>query len=142
MSKETGKKIFVGGYYDNDRIFEGYFNENITLFKNVDCYTLEEALKLPFIEGVKEWFEETDIEERAFNEISDEEKIKAILTYISGDEIAELVYCETEEEARKIKQVDLDEIEEINKLISEGKMVYAGTKQDEYGNFKEVYKRV
>ena len=133
MCKEN-KKLFVGGYYD-DRIFRGdYFDGKTPFNKNIDCYTLEEALKLPFVENVKEWFEETDIEERAFDEIPDEEKINTILNYIEGDEIAGLVYFETEEEAEKFKQDTLDEIKS-----NEENSVYVGQEQDQYGNFRDVY---
>lgn len=127
-------KNFVGGYYD-DRIFKGEYFEGKTPFdKKIDCYTLEETLNLPFIEGVKEWFEENDDEERDFDEIVKEEKIKAILEYVESDEIAGLVYFETEEEAEKFKQDNLEEIKR-----AEENSIYIGKKQDQYGNYRDVY---
>ncbi|MFQ9545289.1 MAG: hypothetical protein ACLR02_09755 [Clostridium sp.] len=138
MEKED-KKVFVAGYYD-DRIFEGEFFDGMCLYDDkVNCYTLEEVLKLPFVEGVEQWFEENDEEEREFYRISDKEKIKAILDYTEYDEIAGVEYYETEEEAKNKLNYLLEKIHNIEEKIKTGKIVYKGQKQDEYGNFKEVY---
>ena len=127
------KKLFVGGYYD-DRIFEGECFENKTPFsKDVNTYTLEEALKLVFVEPVKEWYEET--EEKEWDSITEEEKIKAIEKYVEGDEIAGLVYFETEESAEKYKQGVLQEIKEI-----EDQVEHVEKKQDGSGYYHDVFR--
>lgn len=127
-------KNFVGGYYD-DRIFKGEHFQGRTPFdKKIDCYTLEEVLNLPFVEGVKEWFEENDDYERDFDEIPEKEKINAILEYVEGDEIAGVLYFETEALAEEFKKDTLDEIKS-----DEENSVYIGKKQDQYGNFRDVY---
>lgn len=132
--ERTERKVFVGGYYD-DRIFRGEYFEGKTPFdKEINCYTLEEALKLPFVEGVKEWFEENSSDK--FYKISNEEKIKAILNYIENDEIASLIYFESEEVAEKYKKDTLKEIEKLEKEIK-----YIGKEQDERGVFREVYRQ-
>ncbi len=57
MSKNE-LKLFVGGYHDA-RIFKGEKFEDKTPFdKNINTYTLEEALKLPYIENVTEWYKQ------------------------------------------------------------------------------------
>ena len=44
-------KLFVGGYYDM-RIFKGECFDGKTLFrKDIKTYTLQEVLKLSFVEG-------------------------------------------------------------------------------------------
>lgn len=137
MSKEIGKKVFVAGCYDN-RIFKGNFFDGMCLYSKADCYSLEEVLKLSFVENIEEWFEEN--EERAFREITEEEKINAILDYIQYDEIANIEYLETEEKALKRKNELLEEINDIEEKIKIGEIVYIGQKQDQYGNFRDVYK--
>lgn len=126
-------KLFVGGYYD-DRIFEGERFESKTPFnKEINTYTLDEALKLPFVEGVIEWYEDLNDEE-TWEELSFEEKAKAIEKYMEGDEIAGMVYFETEEEAEKYKNDVIKEIEECEK-----ESICTGQIQDQYGCFRDVY---
>jgi len=126
------KKLFVGGYYD-DRIFEGEGFEGKTPFnKNIDTYTLTEVLNLGFVENVTEWFEEK--EEKEWNEATEQEKIKAIINYTESDEIAGVLYFETEEEAQNFKNEVVKEIEEIEQRVS-----YDGKRQDREGYFREVY---
>lgn len=130
MKKEL--KLFVGGYYD-DRIFVGEKFEGKTPFgKNIDIYTLSEALKLGFVEGVKEWFSEEN--EKDFDELDENEKIEAIINYTDGDEIAGILYFDNEEEASEYKASILKEIKDIE-LNSE----YDGKTQDNQGNFRETY---
>lgn len=127
------KKLFVGGYYDG-RIFEGDYFEGKTPFnKGIDTYTLDEALKLSFVEPVKNWYEEQ--EEKSWEETTEKEKIQAIKEYTESDGIAGLLYFETEEEAESYKQEVINEIEEI-----ENEIEYIGKSQDEYGIFREVYR--
>lgn len=47
------KKLLVGGYLDG-RIFRA--DEDILLYdKDIDCYAIEEALKLGFMSGIEEF---------------------------------------------------------------------------------------
>lgn len=125
-------KLFVGGYFD-DRIFIGDEFEDKTPFgKDINTYTLSEAIELGFVQTVKEYYEEEN--EKEWEEITDDEKIKAIINYVDGDEIAGLLYFNTEEEAEKYKNDVIKEVEEREKEIE-----YVGKKQDEYGNYREVY---
>lgn len=127
------KKLFVGGYYD-DRIFEDERFEGKTPFgKDIDTYTLDEALRLPFIEPIKEWYEE--VCDQDWESITEQEKIKAIEKYVEGDEIAGLVYFGTEEDAEKYKQEVLQEIKEI-----EDQVEYVEKEQDGSGYYHDVYK--
>lgn len=123
------KKLFVGGYYD-DRYFD--VEEKTPFNKEINTYTLEEALKLPFVEPVKEWYEETY--EKEWDSTTEEEKIKAIENYTEGDEIAGLVYFKTEEAAENYKQNVLKEIEEL-----ENQFEYVGKEQDGSGYYHDVY---
>ena len=117
---------FVGGYYD-DRIFKGEEFDGKTPFgKDIDIYTLEEVLKLGFVENVKDIYD--------WEELSEQEKINAILDYTGSDEIAGLIWCENKEVAEKCKQEILEDVEELEKNIE-----YVGKEQDEYGIFREVY---
>lgn len=126
------KNLFVGGYYDN-RIFDG-LEEKTPFSKEINIYTLEEVLKLAFVENVIGWYEDT--EEKEWDEVLESEKIKAILAYTKYDEIAGLVYFDEEEKAEKYKNDVIKEIEELEKNYS-----YIGKKQDDYGNFREVYEK-
>lgn len=119
-------KVFVGGYFD-DRIFKGEEFEGKTPFsKDIDIYTLEEVLKLGFVEPVKDLYD--------WEELSEEEKINAIIEYTARDEIAGLILCKNKEVAEKTKLDIIKEIEELEKNIE-----YIGKEQDEYGMFREVY---
>ena len=123
---------FVGGYYD-DRIFKGEYFEGKTPFnKDIDIYTLDEALKLGFVEGIVQLYEETY--KKDFYELSDNEKTEAILEYTKDDEIAGLLAFPSVKEAKNYKNEVLNEIAELEKHIK-----YVGQEQDSYGYFKEVY---
>lgn len=125
-------KLFVGGYYD-DRIFEGKEFEGKTPFsKNINTYTLSEVLELGFVEPVNEWFDE--IYEKEWDEIEDQERANAIIEYVDSDELAGLLYFNTEQESNRYRNDVINEIEELEKNIK-----YIGKQQDSYGNFKEVY---
>lgn len=143
-------KLFVGGYYD-ERIFKGSHFEGKTPFgKDIDTYTLEEALKLPFIESITEWFKQEGkewyrkefkkeyIEDEYFgvdfDTLTDEEKTKAILRYNKYDEIAGLAYFNTEEEAEKYKNEVIEDVEDAERNSTHYEKI-----QDEYGYFREVY---
>lgn len=144
-------KLFVGGYYDA-RIFKGsHFDGKTPFGDSIDTYTLEEALKLSFVEGTKEWFEQEGeewyeeefgkeyIENEYFgvdfDSLTDEEKTQAILKYTSSDEIAGLEYFDTEEEAEKYRNEVLEEIED-----SERNSIYCKQIRDNYcGCFRDVY---
>lgn len=127
------KKLFVGGYYD-DRIFNDV-EEKTPFSKEISSYTLEEVLKLGFVENVIDWYKEK--EELEWDEISEEEKIKSILEYTESDEIAGVLYFKTEAEAEKFKSDTIKEVEELEKESD-----YVGKKQDSYGNFREVYRKI
>ena len=135
-------KNFVAGYYDG-RIFKGDFFDGMCLYDSkINCYSLEEVLKLPFVENVEEWFEEIDDDGRTFSEIPEKEKIKVILDYVEGDEIANVEYFETEEEAFKRKKELLEELNDIEEKIKAGEIVYVGQEQDQngyFGGYREVY---
>lgn len=130
-------KLFVGGYYDTRMITDknGEKLEGITPFStDIETYTLDEALKLAFVENVKTWFEE--IKEKDFDEATEEEKTKAIVEYTESDEIAQLLHFTTEEDAEQYKKDVLEELEEL-----ENSLVYTGKEQDQYGNFMNSYKK-
>lgn len=126
-------KLFVGGYYD-DRIFVGDFFDGKTPFdKTIDTYTLSEVLKLAFVENVVDFYNEKN--EKDWEEATEEEKVKAIIDYVAGDEIAGLLYFATEGEAKLYKDEVIKEVEYIEKNSE-----YDGMQQDKYGYFREVYK--
>lgn len=131
MKKEI-LKLFVGGYFD-DRIFKGERFEGKTPFdKNINTYTLDEALQLGFVEGVIKWFEENNGKE--WDNLSFNEKANAIEKYEESDEIAGIVYFETEEETEKYKDEVIKEIENIEK-----ESICTGQIQDKYGHFRDIY---
>lgn len=126
-------KLFVGGYYD-DRIFDGEYFEGTTQFnKEIDTYTLDEVLKLAFVENVVQWYEEEN-EKDFYLDTTFEEKAKAIEEYTCDDEIAGILYFETEEEAEDYKQKIIKEVEDKEKNA-----VFVDKKQDKYGYWREVY---
>ena len=126
-------KFFVGGYYD-DRIFEGTDFEDKTPFsKDLDIYSLSEVLKLGFVEGVIENYE--SINSNRWDDLDYNEKVKLIMEYTDGDNIAGLKCFDSEEEAVNFKNSVISEIENI-----ENNTVFDRQVQDNEGYFRDVYK--
>ena len=126
------KKLFVAGYYD-DRVFEGEHFEGKTPFdKGIDTYTLSEVLKLPFVEGVVDNYEEEHKKE--WDNLTDTEKIKFILKYTDTDEIAGLLYFNSEEEAKSYKDEVIEEIEDVERHSTITQRI-----QNKYGFFVDVF---
>lgn len=125
--------LFVGGYYD-DRIFEGdYFDGKTPFSKDIKCYSMEEVLKLGFVEPVIEYFEENTGKDWILDATIDE-KINAIMQYTDSDEIAGLVYFDNESDAEKYIECTLSEIRDC-----EANSEYYRQIQDDYGCFRDVY---
>ena len=129
------QKLFVGGYYDK-RIFKGehFYGETPFFGKDINTYSLSEVLKLDFIEGVKEWAYE--VGEKMFEELTEEEQIKAIIDYTESDEVAGLLYFHTENEAVKYKEEAINKLNEIEK---DKNVVYVGTTLTEDGFYREIF---
>ena len=93
--------VFVGGYYEKKNIG----NEELKVFNDIKIYNLEEALNLPFVEGIEEFyndrFEEPEDRTNEFYELSDEMLEKLIIEYVKYDEIATLYAFDTELEAKE-----------------------------------------
>lgn len=93
--------VFVGGYYQKKNIG----NEELKIFDDIKIYNLEEALNLPFVEGIEEFyndkFEEPEDRTNEFYELSDEMLEKLIIEYVKYDEIATLYAFDTELEAKE-----------------------------------------
>ncbi|MCI5702389.1 MAG: hypothetical protein MR265_00120, partial [Erysipelotrichaceae bacterium] len=74
--------VFVGGYYQEKNIG----NEKIKVFNDIKVYSMEEALNLPFVEGIEEFyndrFEEPEDRTNEFYELSDEQLAKLIVEYV------------------------------------------------------------
>ena len=117
------KKLFVGGYYQDyflintsygsafpKETFKHIYSDNILFNKDIEVYTLEEVLDLPFIYGVHDYYEEHFGGDFRF--IPVEEQIKFILEYAESNEIAGVLYFETEEEAQKYNESVLEAIRE------------------------------
>lgn len=135
MSKEN-LKLFVGGYYD-DRIFDGEYFVGKTPFNNeIDTYTLDEVLKLGFVENVvEEYNNRAEWQELpAWDELTFEGKSKEIEKYTESDDIAGILYFETEKETENYKQDVLKELEEL-----ECEIEYSHKQQDQEGFYREVY---
>ena len=93
--------VFVGGYYQEKNIG----NEKIKVFNDIKVYSMEEALNLPFVEGIEEFyndrFEEPEDRTNEFYELSDEQLAKLIVEYVQDDELAALYLFDTELEAKE-----------------------------------------
>lgn len=129
-------KLFVGEYYD-DRIFEGEYFEGNTPFNNkIHTYTLEEVLKLAFVENVvDEYNERAEWQELPnWDELTFEEKAKEIEEYTASDDIAGVLCFDTEDKAAKYKQNVLNELKELEKEIE-----YSHAEQDREGCYRKVY---
>lgn len=128
-------KNFVGGYYDR-RIFEGEEFIGKTPFgKDINTYSFEEVLRLPFVEIFLNYIiEQYEEDGEKWEDATEEEKAQAIISFVESDEIAGLLYFETEEEAEKYKQEVIKEIEEIEEMS-----VFDCLEQDGEGGFREVY---
>ena len=128
-------KYLVGGYYD-DRIFEG--TEEIRTFgKDIGIYTLESALKLGFVDGVIEYYEEEKKDnELEWDDLTNERKIEVILEYTRDDEKAGLVEFDTLKEATNYLK---DSLLELLKLEKEYE--YTGQKHGSYMSPIYVYKK-
>lgn len=135
MKNLENLKVFAGGYYD-DRIFKGEeFCGKTPFNKNINTYSLNEVLQLGFIENVVNWYNENKEEnDKEFEELNYNNKVKIILNYVESDEIAGLKYFFTELEAENYKQEVLKELEELENHIE-----YDGSKQDGEGYYRETY---
>lgn len=135
--KNKELKLFVGGYYD-DRIFEGdYFDGKTPFGKDIKTYTLSEALQLEFVDGVINCYNEYRADdEPSWDDTTDEQKAQAILQYLEGDDMAGLVYFDTEEAAEKYKNDCLKDIEEC-----ESESVFSHYEEDRnrLGVYRPVY---
>lgn len=133
--KKENLKLFVGGYY-TEEIFKGEQFEGMCFFDDVDTYTLEEVLKVEFVdEAFLEWYEENFYEaEGNFNSLSFSDKVNYILEYVENDGIAGLTYFDTEEEAEAYKNECIENLE-----WAKNNSVYIGTELDKYGYFREIY---
>ena len=93
--------VFVGGYYQKKNIG----NEELKIFDKIKICNLEEALNLPFVEGIEEFyndrFEEPEDRTNEFYELSDEQLAKLIVEYVQDDELAALYLFDTELEAKE-----------------------------------------
>ena len=93
--------VFVGGYYQKKNIG----NEELKVFDKIKIYNLEEALNLPFVEGIEEFyndrFEEPEDRTNEFYELLDEQLAKLIVEYVHDDELAALYLFDTELEAKE-----------------------------------------
>ena len=129
------KKYLVGGYYDK-RIFKG-IDEKTPFRKDISIYDLEEALKLPFVEPVIEYYNDyKNDDELEWDKLSESEKIEFIESYTEGDEIAGLVAFKTLEEAVKYLK---DVLKQINELEEEYEFSYK--EEDDYGRYNSVYEK-
>ena len=127
-----GKKLLVGGYFD-DRKFKGdYFDGKTPFNKDINTYTVDEALNLGFVENVINWYE--DSKEKSWDQLPETEKAQQIEEYTSTDEIAGLNYFTTEEEATQYKNEVLEELQEIETEIE-----YQGMEQNNEGIYQEIY---
>lgn len=115
-------KLFVGGYYDKRLFKEGCFNKKTPFGKDIQTYTLQEVLKLGFVQGTVEEYEQSlnnryqdeDMDEQKDWEITtDDEKIEAILAYTKSNDIAGLLYFDTEIDADKYRNEILKQINEL-----------------------------
>lgn len=92
---------FVGGYYEKKIINE----EELKVFDDIKIYNLEEALNLPFVEGVEDFynnkFEEPEDRTNEFYELSDEELTKLIIDYVKDDELATLYAFDSLDKAKE-----------------------------------------
>lgn len=129
------KKYLVGGYYD-ERIFKG-IDEKTPFRKDISIYDSEEALKLPFVEPVIEYYNDyKNDDELEWDKLSESEKIEFIESYTEGDEIAGLVAFKTLEEAVKYLK---DVLKQINELEEEYEFSYK--EEDDYGRYNSVYEK-
>ena len=103
LKDDAGKKMtyFVGGYYE-EKIING---ETLKVFDDIKIYDLEEALNLPFVEGIEDFyndkFEEPEDRTNEFYELSDEELTKLIIGYVKDDELATLYAFDSLDKAKK-----------------------------------------
>ena len=116
MKKEF---YFVGGYYKDEEVLKVLEKTGTyTSFENVGLYTLEEALKLPFVKGVEEYYKDKYGEDRDFYmDLTKEEQAKIVTEYVESDELATLRMFTDLDSANKYK-------ENIEDFIKEDKVYY------------------
>ena len=116
MKKEF---YFVGGYYKDEEVLKVLEKAGTyTSFENVGLYTLEEALKLPFVDGIVEYYKDKYGEDRDFYmDLTKEEQAKIVTEYVDSDELATVRMFTDLEKANKYK-------EEIEEFIKEDKVYY------------------
>ena len=132
-------KNFIAGYRDA-RIFVNDDYHNLWTYRSdVNVYSLEEVLELPFMVNFMDWVEDKGYQ---FESLSDKEKTEIILDYIMFDEIANIEHYNTEIEALKRKEEILEELEELEERIKSGELKYFGITINNYGEFVEIYESI
>lgn len=116
MKKEF---YFVGGYYKDEEVLKVLEKTGTyTSFENVGLYTLEEALKLPFVGGIEEYYKDKyGIDKDFYTDLTEEEQAKIVTEYVESDELATLRMFTDLEKANKYK-------ENIEDFIKEDKIYY------------------
>lgn len=109
MEKEF---YFVGGYYKDEEVLKVLEKTGTyTSFENVGLYTLEEALKLPFVDGVAEYYKDKYGTEKDFYmDLTGLERAEVIEEYVKGDELATLKLFTDEIEAKEYLEDEQDSI--------------------------------
>jgi len=136
MKDIKDKKLFVGGYYDDRKFPDECFEGKTPFDDKIDTYSFDEVLKLGFVENVKEYNAMFSLNGE-WDNLTTAEQIIEIIDYVETDDIAGLVYFANGTDAEAYKNQVLEEIKEIEK-----RTFYAQQKQDEHGNFIEVWKLI
>ena len=109
------KEIYlVGGYFKDKEIIDAIeINHNIvyTNFAEVNSYTVEEALKLPFVEGIEEYYKDKYGTDKDFYmDLTELGQAKIIEEYVESDEIATLKLFTDEIEAKEYLEEEQDSV--------------------------------
>lgn len=124
-------KILVGGYYDT-RSFKGdHFEGKNPFGEDIDTYTVKEALEFGAgLEYIEEWYEDVYGIEDGWGQLTEIEKAELIEKYTMNDELLGFNSFETEDEAKKYKEIVLEEVRGYEDDIKAGKIVI-----DKEGNY-------
>ena len=122
------KEIYlVGGYLKDKEVIDTIeINHNIvyTNFAEVNSYTVEEALKLPFVGGIEEYYKDKYGTDKDFYmDLTDLEQAEVIEEYVKYDELATLKLFTDEIEAKEYLEDEQDSVKRDDVLYRLSKLI-------------------
>ena len=122
------KEIYlVGGYFKDKKVIdmiEKSHNIVYSKFAEVNLNTVKEVLKLPFVDGIEEYYKDKYGTKKDFYiELTELEQAKIIEEYVESDEIATLKLFTNESEAKEYLKNEQDSIKKDGVVYRLSKLI-------------------